>query len=49
MDTDMKSSENEPLPSSQPLFAEAPVLVVGAGPIGLLVAYQLAKRGILPS
>jgi choline dehydrogenase-like flavoprotein len=46
MDTPMKSSTNEPSPSIQPLLAEALVLVVGAGPIGLLVAYQLAKRGI---
>ncbi|KNG83319.1 hypothetical protein ANOM_007572 [Aspergillus nomiae NRRL 13137] len=33
--------------SSNPsLLAEGPVLVVGAGPIGLLTAYQLAKRGV---
>lgn len=43
----MKSSANDPSSSNLPLSGEAPVLVVGAGPIGLLVAYQLAKRGIL--
>lgn len=32
--------------NSRPALAEAPVLVVGAGPIGLVTAYQLARRGI---
>ena len=32
--------------SNKPLLGDAPELVVGAGPIGLLAAYQLAKRGI---
>lgn len=30
----------------RPLLAEAPVLVAGAGPVGLITAYLLAKRGI---
>lgn len=29
-----------------PPQVEAPVLVVGAGPIGMVTAFQLAKRGI---
>ncbi|XRM42255.1 hypothetical protein ABZX51_005479 [Aspergillus tubingensis] len=29
-----------------PHQVKAPVLVVGAGPIGMITAFQLAKRGI---
>lgn len=42
----MESSTQKKSSSNKHLLGDAPVLVVGAGPIGLLVAYQLAKRGI---
>ncbi|GAB1192608.1 hypothetical protein APSETT444_001801 [Aspergillus pseudonomiae] len=42
-----RSATDNLMGSSNPsLLAEGPVLVVGAGPIGLLTAYQLAKRGV---
>ena len=33
-------------PVNMPPLVEASVLVVGAGPIGMVTAFQLAKRGI---
>lgn len=32
--------------TDQPIHHETPVLIVGAGPVGLIAAFQLARRGI---